>query len=122
MEIKVPFLKTPLGAGDLVKAATTAAGVKPCGGCQKRAEALNRGLTFTPLRNDWDVLPATPEGWQKEMTHETESGRVEFYSKPADGYIMIWQVVGEKYQQSHGFCCSLSLRTRAVMKWAELCR
>jgi len=30
------------GLGDAVAAATKAVGVKPCGGCQRRREALNR--------------------------------------------------------------------------------
>jgi hypothetical protein len=30
------------GLGDAVAAATKAVGVKPCGGCQRRQEALNR--------------------------------------------------------------------------------
>lgn len=30
------------GIGDAVAAATKAVGVKPCGGCQRRQEALNR--------------------------------------------------------------------------------
>ena len=30
------------GLGDAVHAATTAVGVKPCGGCQRRREAMNR--------------------------------------------------------------------------------
>ena len=34
------------GAGDLVAKVTTAAGVKPCGGCRKRRRALNRLIGF----------------------------------------------------------------------------
>lgn len=34
------------GLGDLVKAATDAVGIKPCGGCGRRREALNRILPF----------------------------------------------------------------------------
>ncbi len=30
------------GVGDVVARATKAVGIKPCGGCQKRREALNR--------------------------------------------------------------------------------
>lgn len=35
-----------VGLGDVIKRATTAVGIKPCGGCQQRAVALNRWLTF----------------------------------------------------------------------------
>ena len=32
----------PVGMGDVVAAATTAVGVKPCGGCSKRKAAMNK--------------------------------------------------------------------------------
>lgn len=31
-----------IGLGDMVKRATSAVGVKPCGGCEQRAAVLNR--------------------------------------------------------------------------------
>jgi hypothetical protein len=40
-----------VGLGDLVKRVTSAAGIKPCGGCQQRAAALNRWLVFTGSRS-----------------------------------------------------------------------
>jgi hypothetical protein len=36
-----------IGLGDVVKRVTYAAGVRPCGGCEKRAAALNRRIVFT---------------------------------------------------------------------------
>lgn len=36
-----------IGLGDVIKQATSYIGIKPCGGCQKRAAALNRWLVFT---------------------------------------------------------------------------
>ena len=36
-----------IGLGDVVKRMTYAAGIRPCGGCEKRAAALNRRVTFT---------------------------------------------------------------------------
>lgn len=39
-----------VGLGDVIKRATQAVGVKPCGGCQRRAAALNRWLTFSGRR------------------------------------------------------------------------
>ena len=36
-----------IGLGDAVKRATYAAGIKPCGGCGRRAAALNRWMVFT---------------------------------------------------------------------------
>lgn len=35
-----------VGLGDLVKRAAYAVGVKPCGGCEQRAAALNRWVVF----------------------------------------------------------------------------
>jgi hypothetical protein len=40
-----------IGLGDVIKRATFAAGIKPCGGCQRRAAALNRWLSFTGPRS-----------------------------------------------------------------------
>jgi hypothetical protein len=36
------------GVGDLVKRATNAIGIRPCGGCERRADALNRAFPFPP--------------------------------------------------------------------------
>jgi hypothetical protein len=35
-----------VGLGDLIKRATSAVGIKPCGGCHRRAAALNRWMVF----------------------------------------------------------------------------
>ena len=34
------------GLGDAIARATTAVGIRPCGGCKKRQEALNRLVPF----------------------------------------------------------------------------
>jgi hypothetical protein len=39
-----------VGLGDVVKRVTYAVGIKPCGGCECRAAALNRWLVFTGRR------------------------------------------------------------------------
>lgn len=36
-----------IGLGELIKKTTYAMGIKPCGGCEERAAALNRWMTFT---------------------------------------------------------------------------
>ena len=36
-----------VGFGDVIKRATFAIGVRPCGGCERRAAALNRRLVFS---------------------------------------------------------------------------
>jgi hypothetical protein len=36
-----------VGLGDIVQRVTYAVGVKPCGGCARRAAALNRWVIFT---------------------------------------------------------------------------
>ena len=36
-----------IGLGDVIKLATAYFGIKPCGGCEKRAAALNHWIVFT---------------------------------------------------------------------------
>ena len=36
--------------GDVIKRATSAVGIKPCGSCERRAVTLNRWLTFSGRR------------------------------------------------------------------------
>lgn len=36
-----------VGLGDVIQRATYAAGLRPCGGCERRAAALNRWMVFT---------------------------------------------------------------------------
>lgn len=40
-----------IGLGDVVKRATTTFGIRPCGGCERRAAALNRWLMFSGRRS-----------------------------------------------------------------------
>jgi hypothetical protein len=39
-----------VGLGDMIKRATASVGIKPCGGCEQRAAALNRRLKFSGRR------------------------------------------------------------------------
>jgi len=39
-----------IGLGDVIKSATYAVGIKPCGGCARRATALNRWMVFSGKR------------------------------------------------------------------------
>jgi hypothetical protein len=36
-----------IGFGDIVKRVTYAMGIKPCGGCERRATAMNKWMVFT---------------------------------------------------------------------------
>jgi hypothetical protein len=36
-----------IGLGDVIKKTTYAMGINPCSGCEKRAAALNRWMTFS---------------------------------------------------------------------------
>lgn len=51
-EIRLPGFVSDeeVGLGDIIKRATTVAGVRPCGGCDRRAAALNRRVVVTPWR------------------------------------------------------------------------
>jgi hypothetical protein len=44
------IVRKEIGLGDVIKRATSYVGIKPCGGCERRATALNRRVTFTPRR------------------------------------------------------------------------
>lgn len=48
-QVRLPgfLIEEEIGLGDLIKKATYAMGIKPCGGCEKRAAALNRWMTFS---------------------------------------------------------------------------
>ena len=49
---KIPLpIRTAIGLGDVIKKAASAAGVKPCVACKKRAARLNSRIAFTPLRD-----------------------------------------------------------------------
>ena len=39
-----------VGLGDVIKRATSAVGIRPCGSCEQRAAALNRWLAFSGRR------------------------------------------------------------------------
>lgn len=52
--LSIPKLKKPIGLGDVVAGATKSVGIKPCGGCKKRQEALNRAVQFAPLESKHD--------------------------------------------------------------------
>ncbi len=41
------LVEEEIGLGDLFKRASYAIGIKLCAGCEKRAAALNRWMTFT---------------------------------------------------------------------------
>lgn len=50
--VRLPIFvsEEPVGLGDAIKHATSAIGIKTCGGCAQRAASLNRRLTFTGKR------------------------------------------------------------------------
>ena len=41
------LVEEEVGLGDLIKKTTYAMGINSCGGCEKRAAALNRWMTFS---------------------------------------------------------------------------
>lgn len=48
-QVRLPgfIIDEEIGLGDVIKQATSYIGIKPCGGCAKRAAALNRRLVFS---------------------------------------------------------------------------
>ncbi len=120
MEIKVPFLNGPVGAGDAVKAVTSAVGVKPCTPCEERRKKFNQALQFVP-RQTWTTPPNVPEGWEREATYEIEGKRLELFHHTS-GKLIIWHVIDGRYKNSHTFCCGDRMRAILQLKWDELCR
>jgi hypothetical protein len=41
------LIEEEMGLGDAIKRVTYAMGIKPCGGCEKRAAALNQWMQFS---------------------------------------------------------------------------
>ena len=41
------IMDAEIGLGDVIKRATSYIGIKPCGGCERRAAAFNRYVVFT---------------------------------------------------------------------------
>ncbi len=136
MEITVPFLKAPVGAGDLVKAATSAIGVPPCKPCDERAKRMNGALSFTPRQASWASMeyPNIPPGWELTRTAIPASRpdvTVNFYEnraaldagieKSSANLYYIWQVVNGHYTGGSAFCCT-TVRPTAEKRWSELCR
>ena len=54
LTIPIPFLREPIGSGDLVKGITDALHIPQCGGCQGRQDKLNEAVQFRPLRSLWE--------------------------------------------------------------------
>ena len=48
-QVRLPgfLIEEEIGLGDVVKRVTYSMGIKPCGGCEKRAAALNRWMHFS---------------------------------------------------------------------------
>jgi hypothetical protein len=42
------FISEDVGLGDVIKRVTSTVGLRPCGGCLRRAQALNSWLVFSP--------------------------------------------------------------------------
>ncbi len=52
MRVRVPLkMAADIGLGDVIKRITSAVGMKPCGGCERRAAVLNRYVVFTGRHN-----------------------------------------------------------------------
>ena len=48
LTIRLPgfIIEEPVGLGDVIKRATYAVGIKPCGRCEERAATMNRWIVF----------------------------------------------------------------------------
>jgi hypothetical protein len=48
IRIVAPGVKRAVGLGQVAKKVTAMIGIRPCGGCQRRAQALDRRVVFVP--------------------------------------------------------------------------
>ena len=49
--ISVPgLISKEIGLGDVIARIASGVGIQPCGGCRRRAQALNSWVSFTPRR------------------------------------------------------------------------
>ncbi len=48
-QVRLPgfLIEEEIGLGDVIKKATYAMGIRPCGDCERRAAVLNRWMTFS---------------------------------------------------------------------------
>lgn len=60
--VTVPFLRQSTGLGSFISGALSAIGVGPCGGCQERAEALDKRLRLEARGEGGDETEAGG-GW-----------------------------------------------------------
>lgn len=60
MEITVPFISSPIGAGDVVKEVSLVVGKKPCSKCEERRKKWNNLLRFLP-RYEEEISTCTKE-------------------------------------------------------------
>jgi hypothetical protein len=50
IRIPIPTIRRNVGLGQTVKRLTSALGIRACGGCQRRARALDRMVVLVPPR------------------------------------------------------------------------
>jgi hypothetical protein len=53
LKVQLPgfLVEKEIGLGDVIKRATSAIGIKPCGGCERRSSILNNWFVFTGKNN-----------------------------------------------------------------------
>ncbi len=49
LPVRLPgfIVEEEIGLGDVIKQVTNSFGIRPCGGCERRAAMLNKWITFT---------------------------------------------------------------------------
>ncbi len=81
--IRVPCEAELPGVGDVVSKATSAAGLKPCPGCERRHQQLNRA-TPSWVRRWLSALGLRPAG-RKPDHHVQHQGKRQDRQAPTDG-------------------------------------
>ena len=61
--VRAPFLRKDTGVGSLISSVLSSAGVRPCGGCERRAEALDNWLLLKGGNGEAAVEEKVEQGW-----------------------------------------------------------
>ena len=49
--VRIPFIKKKIGLGTAISIVSGSVGIRPCGGCKKRAARLDERVVFVPMKD-----------------------------------------------------------------------
>lgn len=96
MRIPIPGLKKDVGLGDAIARMTSAAGIKPCGGCKKRQALFNGAI----------ILGGSSDGLNLPHGHTLvdRDGDTILTKRAMDDSFVVWSLVDGEFRNSFAFC------------------